>query len=700
MSNQSSIVKTSALAAPLVVVGLLAVPSAANEQLHWRQNPSNGHWYGAPFVKRTWSAGEALAQQLGGHLATVRDAGESAWLGTQVVDVTANGCWIGLNDLAVEGTFVWTSGEAVTYTNWAPGEPNNADNQDGAKVLAGTPWRWDDVQTGVYDFVPIVEVQEAPHDGWTFPNRVAVQTQPGSFAIGDWNEDGKLDLAVPNRVASKVSMLLGTGDGSFQTPQTFATRTNPESVAAADFNLDGHLDLAVACSTAQQVRVYFGDGSGALIGVATLATTGKPAHVVAQDFDGDLDPDLAVTTTETLDELLVYRNVGVAQFAPPDAYATGARPTHVTAADVDADGDRDLVVACYDADLVSIYANAGNGQFASLGSAAGGNGPGHVAVADLDGDGHVDLAVPSQLDGIVALLWGAGDGTFGAGGALQAGGQASWIAADDLDGDALQDFVVANAASASATVYYGRGLGAFDGPYDLFTGSGSACIAPGDFDGDGVLDLAFTARTGAAAGTLLRVYRDCNANGRIDATDLRLGTSLDSNANQIPDECEVAGVPFCFGDGSGIACPCGPSQAGASGHGCANSAGSSGLLTAEGLASVAADSVTLRATDLTPTAAGLFFQGTAQPGGGQGTPFGDGLVCVSQNVIRLAVRTASAGAMSFGHAVGGDPSIASAGNLPAGGATRFYQVWYRDAATFCTSSTFNLTNGLAIAWLP
>jgi hypothetical protein len=95
----------------------------------------------------------------------------------------------------------------------------------------------------------------------------------------------------------------------------------------------------------------------------------------------------------------------------------------------------------------------------------------------------------------------------------------------------------------------------------------------------------------------------------------------------------------------------------------------------------------------------MYLQGTVKILGGQGTVFGDGLRCVTGQVIRLGLETNVGGASSYGGPEGDIP-ISVRGNLPASGGTRYYQAWYRNAASFCTSNTFNLSNGLEIVWLP
>jgi hypothetical protein len=151
-------------------------------------------------------------------------------------------------------------------------------------------------------------------------------------------------------------------------------------------------------------------------------------------------------------------------------------------------------------------------------------------------------------------------------------------------------------------------------------------------------------------------------------------------------------TPFCFGDGSGTACPCGNS--GANAHGCANSVNSQGaLLSATGIASTATDTVVLQGSGM-PNASCLYFQGTQ----GTGTVFGDGLRCAGGTTVRLATKTNVNGSSQFPAA--GDPSVHVRGQVPAGGGTRTYQAWYRNAASFCTSAAFNLSNGVTINWLP
>ena len=85
---------------------------------------------------------------------------------------------------------------------------------------------------------------------------------PLSVAVGDLNDDGKLDLAVANGGSNTVSVLLGTGTGSFGAATNFGVGTGPEFVAVGDFNGDGTLDLAVANAISDNVSILLGTGTG------------------------------------------------------------------------------------------------------------------------------------------------------------------------------------------------------------------------------------------------------------------------------------------------------------------------------------------------------------------------------------------------------------------------------------------------------
>jgi hypothetical protein len=130
--------------------------------------------------------------------------------------------------------------------------------------------------------------------------------------------------------------------------------------------------------------------------------------------------------------------------------------------------------------------------------------------------------------------------------------------------------------------------------------------------------------------------------------------------------------------------------------GCLNSLGTGGALVASGSASLAVDTLVLSGSGM-PNSSALYFQGTGQSGAGAGAAFGDGLRCAAGTASRLGTKTNLAGASQYPAA--GDPPLSVAG-LNAAGGVRTYQVWYRNAAAYCTAFMFELTNGWQLTWAP
>ena len=111
---------------------------------------------------------------------------------------------------------------------------------------------------------------------------------------GDFNGDGKTDLAVANSGSDSVSVLLGRGDGTFQTDTNYPAGSGPVSLATIDFNDDGKLDLAVGNITSSDVSVLLGNGDGSFQPAISFGNQLYPQSLAAGDFNGDGRPDLAV----------------------------------------------------------------------------------------------------------------------------------------------------------------------------------------------------------------------------------------------------------------------------------------------------------------------------------------------------------------------------------------------------------------------
>jgi hypothetical protein len=156
------------------------------------------------------------------------------------------------------------------------------------------------------------------------------------------------------------------------------------------------------------------------------------------------------------------------------------------------------------------------------------------------------------------------------------------------------------------------------------------------------------------------------------------------------------GASFCAGDGSATACPCGNSSAAGTNQGCANSLGGGASLAAGGTPNIFNDTLTLQCSGLPSTTTALLFQGSQQENFVDGSVFGDGLRCVSGTIHRLGAAHATSGVATW--PLPGGPALSISGAAQSGQLLH-YQVWYRNSAAFCTPATFNLSQGLSVAWV-
>ena len=159
--------------------------------------------------------------------------------------------------------------------------------------------------------------------------------------VADFNVDGKPDVVVMDRQG--FSVLLGNGDGSFQSPTENVS--NHGSAVADDFNMDGKPDLAIADPNAGSVQLFIGAGDGTF----QLRST-TPAHyphqLAAGDLNGDGKPDLVASVWAVYDDTLaisVLMGNGDGTFRTPVEYAVGSAPVWVQVADINGDGKQDVV---------------------------------------------------------------------------------------------------------------------------------------------------------------------------------------------------------------------------------------------------------------------------------------------------------------------------------------------------------------------
>jgi hypothetical protein len=352
---------------------------------------------------------------------------------------------------------------------------------------------------------------------------IPVGIQPTSVAMGDFNRDGKQDLAVTNSNSNNVSILLGDGTGNFSPPANFDVGTFPISVVVGDFNGDGKQDLAVANSNSNNVSILLGDGAGNFSAATNINTGFSPTSLVLGDFNGDGKQDLAVLNRGSATVSILLGN-GAGNFSTPTNFDVGVDPFSIAVGDFNGDGKQDLAVTMTSStsNTILILLGDGMGNFTATINFAAGIFPIAVTVGDFNGDAKQDLVSANSDSNDLSVLFGDGAGNFSAPANFTAPAYPDAIAVGDFNGDGKQDLVATSFYADNVSILLGDGAGNFAPANSFSAGTRPRGLAVGDFDGDGKQDLVVTNGTSNDVSILLRI---CGGTPAPTATATATGTA-------------------------------------------------------------------------------------------------------------------------------------------------------------------------------
>jgi hypothetical protein len=441
---------------------------------------------GLDFAPSVWlvrggPAGFAVAQQL---------SLPGTPSGVAVADLNGDGVADGL--VAVESVgkvslFVSSadepSGFAARLDLLAGGQPSS--------VLAGD---WDgegSVSIAVANALDatVFVYRKNPSGGWGDPEVIDLVAEvPAALAAAETNGDGVIDLLVAAQSSQKVQVLTNNGAGASKLG--WAAPAGASRGVAEDFDQDGKMDLAVVGESARILRVFRGQGGGVLAPVVDLELGLEPGRVVAADWNKDGKPDLAVVQKGS-NSVRVFLGVGNGTFLPGSDYGTGSAPSALVPGDFDRDGNLDLVVANSTGNSVSFLAGYGNGLFSSKVDSplSPGDGPVAIAAGDLNSDGVLDLVTANSGTSSIVSLLGLGNGSFSARPLIEVGSGPRDVVVADVNQDGVADVFVLSLDAATVSTFRGLGDGSFRPRQDSAVAAESSSFGVGDFNGNGTLDL-------------------------------------------------------------------------------------------------------------------------------------------------------------------------------------------------------------------
>ena len=555
---------------------------------------------------------------------------------------------------------------------------------------------------------------EKSGSGWNPPNKNSQMDVQLVDVDGDWD----LDLVGYCRGANAGGnhyLMINDGSANFTNSSALLPNGSTSCYEAELGDLDGDNDPDIFMVSLSGFRE--GAVRNNMVENGTLSFTAQSPLSVAQDdneialcdYDNDGDLDVAVGSLGTKERM--WRNDGGMSFGANSGIiqSVGDSTLDCTWADLDNDGDYDFITAQGESNQAQfvnkVYINSGPADTIAprlmgelvVSSISNTSGPwvAHAKIQDAvidDGVNHVSGKVHYVVanNGTSPVVQITAGGFSPAGLNIAAGttvifqntsgsnqSVTSTTAPYTYDSGTLVSGQMFAVAFVRAGNYqFTSTPGGFNGSVTV---TGATQVADAEYSGGGIYRGLMNGDASAPGAELFYEFEFTDWAGNALVTTAREIAQPGSNY-----------AAYCFGDGTGAACPCGAN--GNTGEGCANTGGAGGAtLSASGSASFSNDTWQLDVVGIPGNKPGLVLRGNNQVA----APAGDGLLCTAGGSQRSQVQISSGGATTFTNFKGG--SFGSVSN--SGSATNF-QFWYRDPSNPCSGAGFNFTNGMSVTYLP
>ncbi|MBL8207516.1 MAG: VCBS repeat-containing protein [Blastocatellia bacterium] len=337
----------------------------------------------------------------------------------------------------------------------------------------------------------------------------------GPLTLGDWNGDGKKDLALIKypRTRGGVTVAFSNGTNTFATPIHYGAGFSPTKIASADFDRDGDLDLLTINSLSNDITVLPNDGQGNFPPVSIVDTGTFIQSLLIEDLNQDGSADVIVSEPNTARVSLSF-GAGRSTYAKEKTlnweYQVNGFPYASVVGDFDQDGKTDLIVMNNDPfidakgivtwlpevgllsqDLspaqLQIYKNR-------IRVSAAGAMAMDIRAADLNRDGKLDLVTANGRTNEITLLFGNGNGSFSVAGTYPVGTDPRSVTIADFNGDGNPDIAVGNRGSAGVHLFLNNGAGTLT-TQTLNTATPTRMVVSGDVNVDGKADLIIASNT-------------------------------------------------------------------------------------------------------------------------------------------------------------------------------------------------------------